>query len=155
MQCDVRSAQQPRFLAVVLSCFLTATISLLTIYLLRPERIAKRVNNDVPKSCHHGKKCILIHHIHAGVNVVTVMIFPDGTTMLVDCGNLDVPKFNKKYEKQTATSPKLGVVSITLPTHPKQQDNGCLIIYIIFGHIWIRRYQMMQSRTTSHLILEK
>ena len=51
--------------------FLTATISLLSIYLLRPGRIAKRVNNDVLKSCHHGKKCILIHHIHAGVNVAT------------------------------------------------------------------------------------
>ena len=89
----------------------TATISLLTIYLLRPERIAKNVI-DVPKTQPPWKEGYLdIHHIHDGMNVATFMIFLDGTTMLIDCGDLDVPKLNMKYGKETATSPKLSVVS--------------------------------------------
>ena len=112
--------------------FLTAAISLLTIYLLRPQGIAKNVI-DVSKTLPPWKEGYLdIHHIHAGVNVATFMIFPDGTTMLIDCGDLDVPKFNKKYGKETATSPKLSVAS---PYPNASKTTGQWVTDYIY-HFW-------------------
>jgi hypothetical protein len=61
-----------------------------------------------------------IHHIHAGVNVASFLIFPDGTTMLIDCGDLDIVKFMEKYGHPTELYPKLDVI----PPYP--DNNGWL-----------------------------
>ena len=78
-----------------------------------------------------------IHHIHAGVNVATFLIFPDGTTMLIDCGDLDIAKFNIKYGKPTALYPKLEVVS---PYPNSSKTTGQWVIDYIH-HFWPRIHQ--------------
>jgi hypothetical protein len=73
-----------------------------------------------------------IHHIHAGVNVATFLIFPDGTTMLIDCGDLDIAKFNQKYGKPTASFPKLEVVS----PYPNQSKTTGQWVTEYIHHFW-------------------
>ena len=78
---------------------------------LREEK-SKRNHTEGPNTLPPWKQGYLdIHHIHAGANVATFMILPDGTTVLIDSGDLDIPKFNSKYGKQSASHPKLGVAS--------------------------------------------
>ncbi|MCB0745208.1 MAG: MBL fold metallo-hydrolase, partial [Ignavibacteriae bacterium] len=47
-----------------------------------------------------------IHHINTGRGDASFMVFPDGTTMLFDAGNLDKKKFEHKYAPLKASSPK-------------------------------------------------
>ncbi|MEQ9290210.1 MAG: hypothetical protein RIG77_24980 [Cyclobacteriaceae bacterium] len=44
-----------------------------------------------------------IHHINTGGGDAAFFIFPDGTTMLFDAGDMDVAGFNEKYAPMKAT----------------------------------------------------
>jgi hypothetical protein len=77
-----------------------------------------------------------IHHIHAGVNVATFAIFPDGTTMLIDCGDLDVKKFQKVQGKQSEVYPKRDVVS---PYPNSSKTTGEWVIDYI-NHFWPHKH---------------
>lgn len=47
-----------------------------------------------------------IHHINTGSGDACFMIFPDGTTLLFDAGNLNQKRFGAKYAPMKTTSPK-------------------------------------------------
>lgn len=49
-----------------------------------------------------------IHHINTTKGNATFIICPDGTTILIDAGDMDVKRFNKKYYPMTANSERLG-----------------------------------------------
>ena len=120
----------------ILSCF--AVISLaVSMILFLPWKFAKDVitNQSAPSVSQlpPWKEGYLdIHHIHAGVNVATFLIFPDGTTMLIDCGDLDIAKFNQKYGKATALYPKLDVVS----PYPNQSKTTGQWVIDYIHHFW-------------------
>ncbi|MDN5199878.1 MBL fold metallo-hydrolase [Fulvivirgaceae bacterium BMA10] len=46
-----------------------------------------------------------IHHIHTGGGDAAFFIFPDGTTMLFDAGDMDVNQFNEKWAPLRAADP--------------------------------------------------
>lgn len=48
-----------------------------------------------------------IHHINTTKGNATFIICPDGTTLLVDAGDMDVEEFNRKYYPMTANSTRL------------------------------------------------
>lgn len=48
-----------------------------------------------------------IHHINTTKGNATFIICPDGTTMLIDAGDMDVDAFNEKYYPMTANSTRL------------------------------------------------
>lgn len=45
-----------------------------------------------------------IHHINTGRGNSTFIVFPDGTTLLIDAGDLDKEKFERKYAPLKATN---------------------------------------------------
>lgn len=47
-----------------------------------------------------------IHHINTGRGNSTFFVFPDGTTLLIDAGDLDKEKFERKYAPLRATYAK-------------------------------------------------
>ncbi|MFH6601872.1 ComEC/Rec2 family competence protein [Maribacter algicola] len=89
-------------------------IGLLIIVLLL-SRCKKRTNQDIfsvgytiskePNISPWQEGYLDIHHINTGSGDATFFVFPDGTTMLFDAGNLDKEKFEKKYAPLKATTP--------------------------------------------------
>jgi hypothetical protein len=66
------------------------------------------------------------------VNVATFAIFPDGTTMQIDCGDLDIKTYRKKHGKKTEFYPKLDFVS---PYPNSSKTTGQWVIDYIH-HFW-------------------
>jgi ribonuclease BN (tRNA processing enzyme) len=98
-----------------------------------PSNDKKGIASRKPKDLPPWKEGFLdIHHIHAGVNVATFAIFPDGTTMLIDCRDLDIKAFQKIYGKRTKLYPALDVVS---PYPNGSKTTGQWVIDYI-NHFW-------------------
>jgi hypothetical protein len=119
--------------------FLFISFTLISIFLLLSFTGYQKDNNTFEKSTKQTLTLppwrngyLDIHHIHAGVNVATFIIFPDGTTMLIDCGDIDIAKFQQKYGTPTALYPKLDVVS---PYPNDSKTTGQWVIDYIH-HFW-------------------
>ena len=72
------------------------------------------------------------HHIHTGSNVATFVILPDGSTMLIDCGDLDLKQFEKKFGKPAPGRDALKAVQ-PFPNNSKT-TGGWVVDYI--NHFW-------------------
>ena len=129
-----RVGNSAKFLVITISLFVPVVMVLFIRWNFSNDITTNQNNHLDPSSTMPPWKegYLDIHHIHAGVNVATFMIFPDGTTMLIDCGDLDIPKFNKKYGKATASFPKLSVVS---PYPNNSKTPGQWVIDYIH-HFW-------------------
>ena len=70
----------------------------------KDNNLETKLNNELLPGWQEGY--LDIHHINNGRGDACFMVFPDGTTLLFDAGNLDKEKFEKKYAPLKASSPK-------------------------------------------------